>query len=67
MGQSSVVRIMASTRETASSSASGNGDEPQIDGASILARALKEQVKYHFCMLVLFRVYLSLHGHAERK
>ncbi|KAK7109673.1 hypothetical protein V1264_013673 [Littorina saxatilis] len=40
---------MASAKEIVSLAASGNSEEPQIDGASVLARALKEQgVEYMF-------------------
>ena len=46
---------MAFAGEGASGAAAGNGDEPQIDGASILARALKEQVKYRcLCVCVVW-------------
>ena len=50
---------MAFAGEGASGAAAGNGDEPQIDGAAILARALKEQVKYRClcvcCLIVAWR------------
>ena len=57
---------MAFAGEGASGAAAGNGDEPQIDGASILARALKEQVKYR-CWCVLFDSCMAMQKGLSRR